>query len=1080
MAIFQDIALGLDEAKIAVYNVMKKQYPRIEQSRSTLTNALISGMAYLYSMYQVFSRLVLGEHYISQARELSSLYELAPLAGLTFDQPITMKLEAAATPQDATITDASDPELYIESGGDPIIDADGNKFDLRTQAYPLEVLFDLAGITTSLRVSSTASNDNYNLMDLSAGRQLGDKYYPLSLYDSDSIVLQVPYKFSNEIRYAKLRFQDVGSAPVDAGSTNWADVTPSACNFNNVTGRFTIVLKTTCDMKDADLAESVVNMTATVRSFYKRNTIKTGLNPYSYTLASAASTYHQAFISNNLGSLVFSSGSTVNDRLGILIDVPIDPATLVLQDNTIAAFKFDFANAEDFDGGAWGTVKRATMDYDPGTGTKTYYAYILDEKIGAVIFEKAVGSVFSTGFTMKYTEAYNNKVLLEQKETKVKSVNPSTSFNFDELSYTLEDEDNILFEEVAVQVNDSAYIATTFEEIADLVQVQGDSTKTYFEVSVLAPNKVKIFFEDVIDYTSIDTVLVTYKTVKGLTSYSAGKTLSGAVKLYEEDMTQYDKAGQTLFNFDFVNDYASNGAAGVPTLESLRSTLRKAAYTLDSKVTHLNYESAIEAFFVSQGYEALVKVFEYEDFGLTFLDWTNGNVVFYTGLVNRLPNSDLVLTVNSDMSTSLTGSGAEAGQYSRSELDTAIPTGLTDIELGVIARINDNATDSDSIREALKNDSVMTNYLLAQASYIKMYGVYFKLKVRARDGYTYSQAVTAIKLKLAELFAWTTTKLARDIAVSDVYAMLDALPPVDKILFTNFSHYHNDSSDIKVADIIYKTIFDRITLGTDATANNYLLVLSGSTGSFSNNEEVTFAPSGAKGIIPVGATPTEVFIYQGIPQVSDVMSNDLATATRTVTSITSSGRRLLAENNAGGGIIKLPQLTGSISATAGANTLTDAGSGFVTGGFYPGMQITVSGFTNAANNVTSAKVTAVTAATITIASADATLVTEGPVASVVIIESVDMKEDWGFAEGRLVDISGWPTASNDGENAEVLSASATQIQVNKTLTLEVGDYVQIDDDSERMENPLWDFSNAATRQIVIDILGLGGVDTEPY
>ena len=129
--ILNSVALGFDEAKKSVYAIMRKVFPKIETSKSTLVNAIVSGISLLYSMMQVFAKLLQDELYVATAKELESLYKLVPFVGIKIFPPTPMRLEASAVPQDTSITVDSDPELYL-TGTDPLQEGDGNKFFLRT------------------------------------------------------------------------------------------------------------------------------------------------------------------------------------------------------------------------------------------------------------------------------------------------------------------------------------------------------------------------------------------------------------------------------------------------------------------------------------------------------------------------------------------------------------------------------------------------------------------------------------------------------------------------------------------------------------------------------------------------------------------------------------------------------------------------------------------------------------------------------------------------------------------------------------------------------------------------------------
>lgn len=101
----------------------------------------------------------------------------------------------------------------------------------------------------------------------------------------------------------------------------------------------------------------------------------------------------------------------------------------------------------------------------------------------------------------------------------------------------------------------------------------------------------------------------------------------------------------------------------------------------------------------------------------------------------------------------------------------------------------------------------------------------------------------------------------------------------------------------------------------------------------------------------------------------------------------------------------------TISAAASDNSYNDSGSGFVSAGFAVGDQINVSGFTgNTANNIFSARITAVTAGKITIGNSDGDVIVDD-------------------AAGETVTISKWLTRRSTVQEIADLAGLSASVQM---------------------------------------------------
>ncbi len=274
--LFNQVALGFDQAKKRVIEIMTRFFPKISTSKSTLVNAFFSGAALLYSMFQVFAKLLQDEVYVATARELESLYKLIPFVGINLNQPTTLKIETTLVPQDENTTQDSDPELYPD-GTDPFIDPNGNNFFLRTKDFINKRAFSFP-VDQDFRAKASSGR----VLQLSLAKFTGEELVPVSFFASESITVEAPYKVDNEIRRLKINFDKttIGGAsnPIDVGSDVPVDVSLPGCTFNHLTGDLVLILVSGSPIKtfaDTDLRDQPVNVTFTGRSIFRKD-IETG------------------------------------------------------------------------------------------------------------------------------------------------------------------------------------------------------------------------------------------------------------------------------------------------------------------------------------------------------------------------------------------------------------------------------------------------------------------------------------------------------------------------------------------------------------------------------------------------------------------------------------------------------------------------------------------------------------------------------------------------------------------------------------------------------------------------------------
>jgi len=864
----QQVALGLDQAKQTIYRIMKQYYPKIEDSKSSLVNAIVSGIAYIYSTFQVFAKLLQSELYVSTARELESLYKLIPFVGITLDQPTPMLITATTQPQDDSITDSTVPPLYIQFP-DPFLDSASFNFHQTYKQYLRKVVFDFTIRFNSNSLSPLNFFVSGNSLTVSLGKQLGDNFIPpaMAATNGDYLSVEFPYVVGAVIRKGRIKFtaslQNVGvltgASVTNDGSDVPADILLSQCSLDVGTGKLCLTVQVYASFAGNLIVGLPVNVTYNVRATYLKPAVVTGallpasgsdfaaygdvtpgffdrsiLFSFRHNTVTPESPLTDLVITNSAGNttLVFFAYSGTDDN-GKLRRVAIDPFTVKITGLLDSTIIFDFAKAEVLRDPYFGTIYRVKFSY-PVNGFD-FYAYVLDEYAGVIYVENPqMVSVNQATFKFDYTTKPSNKVFLQQFDTKVKSVSPPADFNTDNNTFVLEDDDPIMFNNFKIQITDAGYSTLQFKQVTSLVTVSGNSILAYFEVRVLAPTKVELKFGRSIDYTTIQNMLINYQTVKDISLYKSGEVLTGVVQLYYgTNGSLYSLSGKTDFPFSAVNVSSLAGASGIPTLEGLRDALTKAAYTLNINVTRINYESAIESYFLGLGYDSRIKVFDYSDFGnpSVLLNSVNGNIVYFIGLVNHYPNSDFVVVVPTELNSTPYVEGT--AQYSRLEFSGQVPAALTDIGLDMIVPVGKSSNDLDILQNSIRDDSALTNIIFTEGSnnvtlgitpFSVMYAIYFKALLNPADGFTYTQAKVDVSNYLASLFKWSTLNFIRDINVSDVYRAIDSLPSVDKILFSNLSHFRNNGVDgsLVVHDITYKKFFGpypTVPLPADIMAN---------------------------------------------------------------------------------------------------------------------------------------------------------------------------------------------------------------------------------------------------------------------
>lgn len=870
----EQIQIGFDEAKQKVYKSMLKVYPNVDKSTSGLVNALVSGFSYLYSSYQVFAKAMQSEAYVSTAQDIESLYKLVPMVGINTSQPVPMHIVNSAEFQDTLVTGnyyLSGENLFNDNDGNPFLLGERN--NVKTVAYrfndPTEDYWATGSTAKRLNVFDYAIADDSRVLALSIGKLLGDEYVPISLYEGDYFTIEVPYLKGGVIVTVTFSVTRTGTITLVSGSSS--DLVLGGCKVHSLIGLVIVTLAAGCsflsstDSNDS-LVNQPVNITYTIRSrvqnsieqsalaasdysdigyFTKANLAKycskyldtsdtTGLCIGSIDKDSNGDLYSSIIIQNNYLPYVLPSGDryavlSLSDYVSNAYAV-VDYTTLKIEHNSIADLKFDFENATTVYDNIFGTVYKTTCAYTRQVVnasnvevslTSTFNAYLIDKYLGLIIVDlgwQSDGDLLTPAnelnvvadFEISYTDTKNSKVILDQKELSTVTVDVDDVSN-DTMDYILEDDDYILFN----NINITALIGTVasdpqFIQVDNIDTVENTALINYFEITVLSNNKIKIRFkDDSYDFktTSVDSLIIDYYTVKDITSYSANTELSGYGQLFDEDGNEHEINGNSTYYFDLINLIPSAGVGGILGLEDLRTTLQKASYTYDKYTNVTNYEYAIKNYFASKGFSSLVKVFDYNDFGIAFVNYCKGNIVYYIGIVNRYLNSDLIIVAHTGMTPAWYGDD-DSVELSEADFSNLLFSGFTCISRNSNALINTiSNSDSENIRLDLLNDSALTNYMLSQEDWILSWSVFFKFKLKPASGYTYAKAEAACIKKISSYFTWNSTKFARDLNVSDVYNDLDNLPEVDKLLLTNMSHYKNsDIVNHKVDDISYRTI----------------------------------------------------------------------------------------------------------------------------------------------------------------------------------------------------------------------------------------------------------------------------------
>lgn len=1100
----QQVANGFDQAKKAIYDIMKKYFPKIDKSKSTLVHAFVAGLSWIYSMYQVFARLLQNELYVSSAQDLASLYALVPLVGIDMYQPIPMVISAVCAPQSDSITDNSDSPMYMEAQ-DAFADGNGYGFHQTLRQYAGRKIFDFSSVNHLYSYPDSGPNTG-KFLAINIGKLLGEDYTPIAILPDDEVVIEFPYKDATAgvVKRGKIRMAATSTdnyivfASSDAGSDQPSDIDRLFCYFYPHTGELILALTLLGPgrFNDDDLSGLPVNMTYKVRSMYRKIVSIADTLIARYKTSSYWTGYYlqPSYLIAHLGgsSVVFHNSAMMTVLKMWYKSTPglwptrIDPKSIRLR-HTDGDVEFNFENAVMIDDPIWGIVHQASVSYSGAT----YYAYVMDEWGGVVAFEDPK-EVSPNNFTINVDTVFGNKIILDQYDVKRRVVKPPTEFNFDNNSFVLEDDDPILFEELEISITDSGYTSLIFERVRSVVAVSGSAEKTYYETRTLAPGKIEIKFSNSVDYTTIENMLIVYRTVKNITTYKSGETLTGQAKLQKMDGTYHSSGGTDVFQFGAVNTYGGSGPAGLPTLATLRDTLEKAAYTLDRNVTKVNYEAAIQTYYLVIGWDARVKVFGYEDFGIIYLDSVNGNVVFFVGIVNRYPGSDLVLCVPRELDAN--------SQNTRSEMDSVVPGPLTDLGLTSITPVGGDATEIDRIQAAIRDQSVLTSMLLSEGSgvnsFVRPYAIYFKAQLKEAQGFTWAEAERAVKTTLANLFRWSMFGFVRGINVSDTYRMLDGLPQVDRILFSNFSHYRNKSATphsiiapdgaLRVQDIAYQTIF--VPFGYAKT--HFVKKMESYSGPFTAYEIISWA--GGIGIIyqyDVANNLISFYKTSGVePAIGAVVIGGGSSAHATVAvdtgDVNSQGRPLQVTATANkyrysSPINVLSTGGNQFSVDGTAKKIIAAGAIWLTNQFYVGMKISITGFTEPENNVIGATVETVTDTELTLA-ADSAVVDEAATSAVRVKEYVNFPSFIGV--GQRINVRGFKAiAGNNIINALVTVVSTDFIEINHDDAPLMAAETEYAVNVERMENPLWDFSAAKDDRIIrIDILGIGDIELERY
>lgn len=813
-SVLEQVALGFDKAKKLVYDTMKTYYAKIDTTRSGLVNAFMSGIAQLYSTFQVFVKLVSDEHYISEASDIGSLYRLLPLAGVQLNQPVPMSIVSSLTVEELSGISTL-PTLYVPN--DVRFD-DANGVEFRTGTQPIVDQTVLTIDQDSVYDYCDPDDPNNRTILLPLGKLTNMEVLPISQYLTDTITIKVPYLAPDtSIRYAVLTWKDVEGVASNvatqldvAGSSHPSDIDRPNCALNTHTGLLKVAFLSPVWTSLATLHGLPVAISYTSRSRY--------LPTYSIEAAPLATSKPAWFspVTDFWSNATFKANVLAALGTGILerqvckfrTRTTVDVTTLKITGNKTdnTAIVYDFSKATQMVLAGYGAVYVATVEHE----STTYSALLLDASTGYIIFADptwlGVAQLNADRFNVEYITANVAKTVLTQTNIEYKVINPTKDIDYDTRVYDLEDTNVILFKDsLTMHLNDTGYTNVEFVQVPNVDTIQATVSLQYFEVQPLNTNKVRIRFGQGVDFSLLSSLLINYKTVIPPVDYLVGTTNTGNLILKHRDGTQYTFSGIGTFTGSGTNLTSASGATGIPDIETLRNILLKAAYTYDKYVTKLNYEFAIQNYFLQAGKQAITKVFDYDDFGTAFLNYTQGNIIYYIGLKNNFGNLDPVLVVSSSVSNSVAGNTLP--RLTRAQLAAQVPNVITDVADTLIQIIGEVASDNETIRKAVLADSTMTNYLLSQKTFVKMYAVYFKVKIAPQTGYTFVEADLAVRTVLSDLFKWSNARFLRTLAVSDVYHLLDGLPEVDRVILSNMSNRPNSAEKgYAVKDLVYKTI----------------------------------------------------------------------------------------------------------------------------------------------------------------------------------------------------------------------------------------------------------------------------------
>lgn len=126
----------------------------------------------------------------------------------------------------------------------------------------------------------------------------------------------------------------------------------------------------------------------------------------------------------------------------------------------------------------------------------------------------------------------------------------------------------------------------------------------------------------------------------------------------------------------------------------------------------------------------------------------------------------------------------------------------------------------------------------------------------------------------------------------------------------------------------------------------------------------------------------------------------------------------------------------TISALASDNSFNDSGSGFLSAGFAPGDQVKVSGFTgNVANNIFSARVTAVVAGKLTVGGTDGDVIVDDAAGETVTITKWESKRALASDLVGTSPMQSMPIACSDETTALTVGAGKVTFRMSYGFTL---------------------------------------------